>query len=226
MRGNYYFPGDLGVSGKITLQFRTGRLSRVLLSDRDIRAELDAGTLSVKPLEDHQIQPASIDLRLGYGIGTFELGHHVAIDPHRVPENLVRVSTDLSAYVLRPHTFLLAHTLEEVMMPAHLAAQIDGTSTLGRLGLVVHSTAGWVDPGFRGTLTLELSVVGPLPIVLAPADKIAQLCIFRCSSPAERPYGSPELRSRYQGQTGPTSPRRQPLPAEELLMKASLGDFS
>jgi dCTP deaminase len=127
-----------------------------------------------------------------------------------VPEGLVRISNDLSDYVLRPGVFVLACTLEKITMPAHLAAQIDGTSTLGRLGLVVHSTAGWVDPGFRGTLTLELSVAGPLPVVLAPADKIAQLCLFRCSSPAERPYGSPELRSRYQGQNGPTAPRRQP----------------
>ena len=97
--------------------------------------------------------------------------------------------------------------------------------SLGRLGLVVHSTAGWVDPGFRGTLTLELSVCGPLPIVLAPGDKVAQLCIFRCSSPAERPYGSPELRSRYQGQAGPTPPRRQPLRPDEVLAKASLDNL-
>jgi dCTP deaminase len=196
----------------MVLKFQGGTLLRVLLSDRDIRAELKAGDLRIDPLEDHQIQPASVDLRLGYGIGVFELGHNVAIDPHRVPEGLVRISNDLADYVLRPGVFLLAHTLEEVAMPAHLAAQIDGTSTLGRLGLVVHSTAGWVDPGFRGTLTLELSVVGPLPVVLAPADKIAQLCLFRCSSPADRPYGSPELRSRYQGQAGPTAPRRQPPP--------------
>jgi dCTP deaminase len=182
----------------------------VLLSDRDIRAELKAGDLRIDPLEDHQIQPASVDLRLGYGIGAFQLGHHVALDPHRVPGDLVQVSNDLSGYVLRPGAFVLAHTLEEIAMPAHLAAQIDGTSTLGRLGLVVHSTAGWVDPGFCGTLTLELSVVGPLPIVLAPGGRIAQLCLFRCSSPAERPYGSPELRSRYQGQQGPAAPRGRP----------------
>ena len=181
----------------------------MLLSDRDIRAELKAGDLGIDPLEDWQIQPASVDLRLGYGVGVFDLGHHVMVDPQRPPD-LIRVSADLCDLIVRPGAFLLASTLEIVTMPAHLAAQIDGTSTLGRLGLVVHSTAGWVDPGFRGTLTLELSNAGPLPIVLAPADKIAQLCLFRCSSPAERPYGSPELRSRYQGQAGPTAPRRQP----------------
>jgi dCTP deaminase len=197
----------LRTSGKIGLEFRGDTLSGVLLSDRDIRAELETGDLRAGPLEDHQIQPASIDLRLGYGIGHFELGHHVAIDPHRIPEGLVRVSTDLASYVLRKGDFVLAHTLEEITMPAHLAAQIDGTSTLGRLGLVVHSTAGWVDPGFCGTLTLELSNAGPLPIVLSPGDKIAQLCLFRCSSPAERPYGSPGLGSRYQGQQGATPAR-------------------
>ena len=209
-RAELPFSGHLRSSGKMGLKFRGDTLSRVLLSDRDIRAELKDGDLRIDPLEDWQVQPASVDLRLGYGIGVFELGHCVAIDPHRVPETLVRISNDLSDYVLRPGTFVLAHTLEHVTVPAYLAAQIDGTSTLGRLGLVVHSTAGWVDPGFRGTLTLELSVAGPLPVVLTPGDKIAQLCVYRCSSPAERPYGSPELGSRYQGQSGPTPPRKRP----------------
>jgi dCTP deaminase len=197
----------LGTSGKIGLEFRSDTLSGVLLSDRDIRAELETGDLRVEPLEDRQIQPASIDLRLGYGLRVFELGHHVCIDPSRPPPDLTVPSNDLAGYVLRPGVFTIASTLEEVAVPAYLAAQIDGTSTLGRLGLVVHSTAGWVDPGFCGNLTLEMSNAGPLPIILTPGMRIAQLCLFRCSSPAERPYGSPGLGSRYQGQQGATPAR-------------------
>jgi dCTP deaminase len=191
----------------MVLKLRSGTLSRVLLSDRDIRAELAAGDLRISPLGVGHVQPASVDLRLGHRVGVFDLRHHLHVDPADIPADLIRLSIDLADFVLRPGGFLIASTLEEVTIPDDMAAQIDGISTLGRLGLVVHSTAGWVDPGFRGSLTLELSNAGPLPIVLTPAMRIAQLVLFRCSSPAERPYGSAGLGSRYQGQQGPTPAR-------------------
>jgi deoxycytidine triphosphate deaminase len=201
------FYGRLGTSGKMALEFRDGTLSRVLLSDRDIRAELAIGCLRIDPLEDWQVQSASVDLRLGGGVRV--------IRPGRAPVNAAQPPEDLTARAnpgklgirLRPGEFVLASTLERVTLPPYLAAQIDGKSTLGRLGVVVHSTAGWVDPGFDGQLTLEMSVAGPRVILFPAGMAVAQLCLFRCSSAAERPYGSPGLGSRYQHQQGPTAPR-------------------
>jgi len=180
----------------------------MLLSDRDIRLELANGSLRVEPLEDCQIQPASIDLRLGGGVRILRQGIG-AIDAANPPPDLT-TELDLralSGFALRPGEFVLAQTLERVTLPAYLAAQIDGKSTLARLGVVVHSTAGWVDPGFDGTLTLEMSVAGPRDVALTWGMPVAQLCVFRCSSPAQRPYGSHGLGSRYQGQGGPTGAR-------------------
>jgi dCTP deaminase len=184
-------------------------LSDMLLSDGDIRAELKTGALRIDPLEDWQVQPASIDLRLSSKVRIMLPGPPVnAVAP---PEDLTaELDSGTIGIGLRPGEFMLASTLERVTLPAHLAAQIDGKSTLGRLGLVVHSTAGWVDPGFDGELTLEMSVAGPREILLAPGMAVAQICLFRCSSPAQRPYGSPGLASRYQGQRGPTAPRAHP----------------
>src|ERR1700691_5512866 len=126
------FSGRLGASGKMVLKLRSGTLSRVLLSDRDIRAELAAGNLMITPVADRQIQPASVDLRLGRHVGVFDLRHHLHVDPADIPADLIRLSIDLADFVLRPGGFLIATTLEEVTLPAHLPAQIDRISTLGR----------------------------------------------------------------------------------------------
>lgn len=181
----------------------------MLLSDQDIRAELASGTLRISPLEDGQVQPASVDLHLGSGLLAYQTNGGRVVDPRggfTVRTRRIAVS-GRTGFVLRPGAFVLGCTAERITLPAGLAAQIDGCSTLGRLGVVVHSTAGWVDPGFSGELTLELSNAGPVPVRLTEGMKIGQICLFRCSSPALRPYGSPELRSRYQGQRG-TVPAR------------------
>jgi len=183
----------------------------MLLSDGDIRAELKAGDLRIDPLGDDQIQPASIDLRLDGRLRAHKFPYPAVVDPEDPEPDLTAelAFAGTGGFVLRTGMFVLASTLETVTLPAHLAAQIDGKSTLARLGIVVHSTAGWVDPGFSGQLTLEMSNQGPLPVKLTAGMRIGQLCIFRCSSPAERPYGSAGLGSRYQGQQGPT-PARAP----------------
>ena len=169
------------------------------------------GGLRIGPLDDCQIQPASVDLRLGLGLRAYQ-ARDEPVDPQAAPPGLAqRISfTAAPGYVLRPGMFVLGCTAETIELPAHLAAQVDGRSTLGRLGIAVHVTAGWVDPGFCGQLTLEIANIGPLAVRLTEGLAIAQLCLFRCSSPASRPYGSPGLGSRYQGQVGPTLPRRSP----------------
>jgi dCTP deaminase len=181
----------------------------MLLSDRDIRVELGACRLVIEPPPDPgQIQPASIDLRLGDQVIEFHHRPFGVIDP-AVDQRDRGTPIDLGScpFLLRPGVFALGATMETVILPDDLAARIEGKSSLGRLGLMVHSTAGFIDPGFEGQLTLELSNVSPTPIVLRPTMRIGQLCLFRLSSPAERPYGTPGLGSRYQGQTGPTMSR-------------------
>jgi dCTP deaminase len=168
-----------------------------------------SGALRIDPLTDAQVQPASVDLRLGPGLLAYQTSGGVVVDPETrftLRTRPIPVS-GRAGFVLRPGMFVLGCTAETVTLPAHLAAQIDGCSTLGRLGIIVHSTAGWVDPGFSGELTLELSNAGPVPVRLTAGMKIGQLCLFRCSSPALRPYGAPGLRSRYQGQRGAVAAR-------------------
>ena len=181
----------------------------VLLSDRDIRAELDSGRVVLEPYEPAMIQPASIDVRLDRWFRLFDNHKYTVIDPaQEQPEltRLVEVAGD-QAFVLHPGEFVLASTYEKVTLPDDVAARLEGKSSLGRLGLLTHSTAGFIDPGFSGHVTLELSNVATLPITLWPGMKIGQLCFFRLSSPAEEPYGSPRYGSRYQGQRGPTPSR-------------------
>ncbi|MFD6178210.1 MULTISPECIES: dCTP deaminase [unclassified Isoptericola] len=181
----------------------------MLLSDRDIRAELDAGRVVLDPYEASMLQPSSIDVRLDRYFRLFDNHKYPFIDPSQEqPEltRLVEVAPD-EPFVLHPGEFVLGSTFEAVTLPDDVAARLEGKSSLGRLGLLTHSTAGFIDPGFSGHVTLELSNVATLPITLWPGMKIGQMCFFRLSSPAEHPYGSDAYGSRYQGQRGPTASR-------------------
>lgn len=181
----------------------------MLLSDRDLLAAMAAGKLTVDPYDPRLIQPASVDVRLGNRFRIF-VGHHAThIDPRTRQDRLTEEVTigDDEPFVLHPGEFALGTTLERVAVGVDLAARLEGKSSLGRLGLLVHSTAGFVDPGFAGTVTLELSNVNTLPVLLWPGMRIGQLCVLRLTSPADRPYGSVGLGSRYNLQDGPTPSR-------------------
>ncbi len=181
----------------------------MLLSDRDIKVEFASGRISLEPFEPSMVQPSSIDVRLDRFFRLFDNHKYPYIDPSEdQPEltRLVEVDSD-RAFILHPGEFVLASTYELVTLPDDVAARLEGKSSLGRLGLLTHSTAGFIDPGFSGHVTLELSNVATLPIKLWPGMKIGQMCFFRLSSPAEKPYGSAEYSSRYQGQRGPTASR-------------------
>ena len=181
----------------------------MLLSDRDIKAELDAGRIGLEPLDRGMVQPSSMDVRLDRLFRLFDNHKYPFIDPAEdQPEltRLVEVNGD-RPFILHPGEFVLGSTYELISLPDDIAARLEGKSSLGRLGLLTHSTAGFIDPGFSGHVTLELSNVATLPIKLWPGMKIGQLCFFQLSSPAEKPYGSSEYASRYQGQRGPTASR-------------------
>jgi dCTP deaminase len=182
---------------------------RVLLSDRDIRREIDAGRVRLEPYDAGMVQPSSVDLRLDRYFRVFQNHRYSHIDPAEEQEELtVQVEpTGDEPFVLHPGEFVLGSTLELVTLPDDLAGRLEGKSSLGRLGLLTHSTAGFIDPGFTGHVTLELSNVANLPIKLWPGMKVGQLCLFRLESPAEHPYGSAVYGSRYQGQRGPTASR-------------------
>jgi len=184
-------------------------LVRVLLSDRDIRTEIDKGRVGVEPYDPDMIQPSSIDVRLDRYFRVFENHRYPHIDPAIEQADLTRLvePDEDEPFILHPGEFVLASTYEIFSLPDDVAARLEGKSSLGRLGLLTHSTAGWIDPGFTGHVTLELSNVANLPIKLWPGMKIGQMCLFRLSSPAEHPYGSAEYGSRYQGQRGPTPSR-------------------
>lgn len=181
----------------------------MLLSDRDIRAELAAGRVGLDPFDEAMVQPSSIDVRLDRFFRVFENHKYPVIDPSVDQPELTRLVEPQGdePFVLHPGEFVLASTFEVVSLPDDVAGRLEGKSSLGRLGLLTHSTAGFIDPGFTGHVTLELSNVATLPIMLWPGMKIGQLCLFRLSSPAQRPYGSGATGSRYQGQRGPTQSR-------------------
>ena len=181
----------------------------MLLSDRDIRAELDGDRIRLDPYEPEMIQPSSIDVRLDRFFRLFSNHKYPFIDPAENQPDLTRlVEVDGDApFILHPGEFVLGSTFERVTLPDDVAARLEGKSSLGRLGLLTHSTAGFIDPGFTGHVTLELSNVATLPIKLWPGMKIGQMCFFRLTSPAEKPYGSADYSSRYQGQRGPTASR-------------------
>ncbi len=181
----------------------------MLLSDRDILAEIEAHRIAVEPYDPAMIQPSSIDFRLDRYFRVFENHKYPHIDPAVDQSDLTRVveAEGEEPFILHPGEFVLGSTLEVVSLPDDLAARVEGKSSLGRLGLLTHATAGFVDPGFSGHVTLELANVATLPIKLYPGMKIGQLCFFRLTSPAEHPYGSAKYGSRYQGQRGPTPSR-------------------
>jgi dCTP deaminase len=181
----------------------------VLLSDRDILAELDAKRVQLDPFDAAMVQPSSVDVRLDRFFRVFENHKYPHIDPAADQSDLTRMVEPEGddAFILHPGEFVLGSTYELVTLPDDVAARLEGKSSLGRLGLLTHSTAGFIDPGFSGHVTLELSNVATLPIKLWPGMKIGQLCFFRLSSPADHPYGSAKYGSRYQGQRGPTPSR-------------------
>lgn len=181
----------------------------MLISDRDIRAEIESKRIALDPYDPAMVQPSSVDVRIDRYFRLFDNHRYAHIDPsEEQPEltHLVEVAAD-EAFILHPGEFALASTYEAITLPDDVAARLEGKSSLGRLGLLTHSTAGFIDPGFSGHITLELSNVATLPIKLWPGMKIGQLCFFRLSSPAEHPYGSGVYGSRYQNQRGPTASR-------------------
>ena len=181
----------------------------MLLSDRDIKAQLDSGRVGLDPYDPGMVQPSSIDVRLDKYFRLFDNHKYPFIDPAEdQPELTHLVETEPgNPFILHPGEFVLASTYEQITLPDDIAARLEGKSSLGRLGLLTHSTAGFVDPGFSGHVTLELSNVATLPIKLWPGMKIGQFCFFQLSSPAEAPYGVGANGSRYQGQRGPTASR-------------------
>jgi len=181
----------------------------VILSDRSIREELTAGRIVIDPLDPRCIQPSSVDLHLDRFFRVF-LNHTMRVidvkeDQEELTE-LVEIKPD-DAFILHPGEFVLGSTHERVILPGDLVGRLEGKSSLGRLGLLIHSTAGFVDPGFEGHLTLELSNVANLPITLYPGMKIGQISFLRMTTPAEQPYGTRAIGSKYQGQRGPTPSR-------------------
>ena len=181
----------------------------MLLSDRDIRAEIAANRVGVEPFDEAMIQPSSVDVRLDKFFRVFENHKYSVIDPSTEQAELTRevISEGDEPFILHPGEFVLASTYEVITLPDDIAGRLEGKSSLGRLGLLTHSTAGFIDPGFSGHITLELSNVANLPVKLFPGMKIGQLCLIKLSSPAEHPYGSEKYGSRYQGQRGPTPSR-------------------
>ena len=179
----------------------------MLLSDRDIRAEIAAGRVAVEPFAESMVQPSSVDVRLDRFFRVFENHKYSVIDPSIEQSELTRevVVEPNEHFILHPGEFVLASTYEIITLPDDIAGRLEGKSSLGRLGLLTHSTAGFIDPGFSGHITLELSNVANLPVKLFPGMKIGQLCLIKLSSPAEHPYGSAVYASRYQGQRGPTA---------------------
>ena len=181
----------------------------MLLSDSDIRSYVASGRVRLKPWDPEMVQPSSVDIHLDRFFRLFDNHKYPVVDPAAdQPEltRLIEVSAD-GEFVLHPGEVVLGATYERVTLADDVAARLEGKSSLGRLGLLTHSTAGFIDPGFSGHVTLELSNTATLPIKLYPGMKVGQLCFFQLSSPAERPYGAGATGSRYQGQRGPTASR-------------------
>ncbi len=181
----------------------------MVLSDRSIREELAAGRIVIEPLDGSCIQPSSVDLHLDREFRVFRNNRYPYIDVRQPQPDLTELQAigDEEAFILHPGEFVLGQTLERVTLPDDLVARLEGKSSLGRLGLLIHSTAGFVDPGFSGNLTLELSNVANLPITIYEAMPIGQISFMRMDGPVERPYGSDTTGSKYQGQAEPTPSR-------------------
>jgi dCTP deaminase len=206
-----------------------------VLSDRDIRAAIEGGSVRIEPYDPRDLQPSSVDLHLDRSFRVFRNNRYAYIDvrsPQPDLTELLRIDDD-EPFILHPGEFVLGQTVEWVELPTDLVARLEGKSSLGRLGLLIHSTAGYVDPGWKGNLTLELSNVANLPIALYYGMRIGQISFFRMSSAVDRPYGSAELGSKYQGQSEPTASafhrdfaeaRSRDQPAEASTPPAARGD--
>ena len=184
-------------------------VSAMVLSDKSIRDEIESGRISISPFEDQDVQPASVDLHLDDKVLVFRNSTAPYVDLRRVVPDLneMVVIEDDVPFILHPGEFVLGNTLERITLSDAIVARLEGKSSLGRIGLLIHSTAGFVDPGWDGNLTLELSNVSRLPLTLYKGMPIGQISFQYLSTPAENPYGSKALRSRYQGQTEPTASR-------------------
>ena len=182
----------------------------MVLSDRTIRRLLEEGRIGIDPYADELLQPSSVDVRVDRLFRVFRNSRYPFIDVKEPMEDLtelVEVADDEQPFILHPGEFVLGSTLERIRLPDDLVARLEGKSSLGRLGLLIHSTAGFIDPGWDGHVTLELSNVANLPITLYVGIKIGQLSFVQLTEPAEHPYGSGGLGSKYQGQAGPTPSR-------------------
>jgi len=181
----------------------------VILSDRDIRAEIASGRVIIEPLDEACIQPSSIDIKVSNLFRVFRNHTAAVIDVKQDLTDLTELVEipEGGVFMLHPGEFVLGSTLERVAVPDDLVARVEGKSSLGRLGLLIHSTAGFIDAGFDGHVTLELANVANLPITLYPGMKIGQISFMKMTSPAEKPYGKGAAGSKYQGQRGPTPSR-------------------
>lgn len=181
----------------------------MVYSDRTIREAIRAGRIVIEPFDAGMVQPSSVDLRCDSTFRVFENHKYPLIDPKAPQEDLTIAVTATAEqpFILHPGEFVLGSTLEVVGLADDVVARLEGKSSLGRIGLLIHSTAGFIDPGFRGQVTLELSNVANLPIAIYPGMKIGQISFYQLSTPAEHPYGSAAAGSKYQGQTGPTPSR-------------------
>ena len=180
----------------------------MVLSDGAIKRLIEAGRVRIEPYDEALMQPSSLDVRVDRYFRVFRNSRYPYIDVREPQEELTElVEVDDGPFILHPGEFVLGSTLERIALPDDLVARLEGKSSLGRLGLLIHSTAGFVDPGWDGHVTLELSNVANLPITIYPGMKIGQLSFMQLSEPAERPYGSGGLGSKYQGQRGPTPSR-------------------
>ena len=179
----------------------------MILSDTTIREQIAAGRIGIEPFDDACVQPSSVDLHVDNAFRVFHNARHPFIDVRKQMDDLtelVEVEGD-RPFILHPGEFVLGSTSERVSIPDDMVARLEGKSSLGRLGLLIHSTAGYVDPGWDGYLTLELSNVANLPITIYAGMKIGQISFFQLTTPAAKPYGSAEAGSKYQGQRGPTA---------------------
>lgn len=181
----------------------------MILSDRSIKEAIAAGRIVIEPFDPDMVQPSSVDLRCDHSFRVFENHRYAYIDPKQSQDDLtsVVVASEEEPFILHPGEFVLGSTLEIVGLADDIVARLEGKSSLGRLGLLIHSTAGFIDPGFKGQVTLELSNVANLPIAIYPGMAIGQVSFYELSTAAEHPYGSAALGSKYMNQTGPTASR-------------------
>lgn len=181
----------------------------MIFSDRTILEAISDGRVSIDPFDRSLVQPSSVDVRCDHYFRVFENHRYPLIDPKAIQHDLTKEiqASEASPFILHPGEFVLGTTLETIRLGEDVVARLEGKSSLGRLGLLIHSTAGFIDPGFHGQVTLELSNVANLPIAIYPEMKIGQISFYQMTTAAEHPYGSAALGSKYQGQTGPTASR-------------------